>query len=572
VLILGITNNDLAGACLVRDDTVIAAASEERFSRVKDAKVWPRRSIDFVLGEGGVDMGELDHVAYGWCAGFDVDKHLLTYFDRIAEEARRRPEALPHLRKRIADEIANDKEKRAEFDAFVDEHGLRAKVVYIDHHDCHALGAYVCSPFDDALVVTCDGRGDFQSLTVRHISPSGETVLQRETSIDSLGYFYGRITKLLGFKANRHEGKITGLAASGDPDKLRPLMRDMIDLEYDRLRARCGTLYQPSYHGYSPELLELVEQANPADVAAAAQAHVEDMITRLVAKYARQTGATNVCLAGGVFGNVKLNQRVLEADGVRNVYVLPAMGDGGLPLQAAVTTAYRKTGARARVPRMALGPGSDTTTEQLSARLVAYPQLRYVDEFDPIALLLKALENNQVVGVFRGRMEFGPRALGKRSIIYRADDMTMNDWLNKRLHRTEFMPFAPITAEDLAEECYRNWRPDHVTAQFMTITYGCHEGFRQSCPAVVHVDGTARPQIVRRTDDPFLHELLLSWHGRTGQPALVNTSFNKHEEPIVCSIEDALDAVRDEIVDLLLVDDRYLVWKEGAAPSLIAAW
>jgi hypothetical protein len=156
MLVLGITNNDLAGACLVEDDTVLAAVSEERFTRVKDQKVWPRRSIDFVLDHAGRRLVDVDHVAYGWCAGFNLDKHLLLYIDRLTEKATKNPYALPHLRRRIADEIANDKDKRAEFDEFIRCYGLESRAIYIDHHEAHSLGAFVCSPFDDALVLTCD--------------------------------------------------------------------------------------------------------------------------------------------------------------------------------------------------------------------------------------------------------------------------------------------------------------------------------------------------------------------------------------------------------------------------------
>ncbi|MFI0980196.1 carbamoyltransferase [Streptomyces sp. NPDC021093] len=563
MLVLGVTNNDLAGACLVRDGQVIAAASEERFTRIKDHKVWPQQSIDFVLREAGTSLDEVDRVAYGWAAGFDADKHLLLYVDRIAEEARFRPDSLPHLRKRIADELHNDKAKRAEFDEFVDRNGLRSKTVYTDHHESHGLGAFLCSPFDDALVVTCDGRGDFQSLTVTHCTADGEEVLQRETSIDSLGYFYGRITKLLGFKPNRHEGKITGLAAKGDPEKLLPLMQLMIGLEDGAIRARCGDYYQPSYEGYSEELLAEIARHDPSDVAAAAQRHVEDLLTAVVARHIDKVATSNVCLSGGVFANVKLNQRIFEVAGVENLYVLPPMGDGGLPLQAAVVTEYRETGARSRLPSMALGPDSTISEAQLEEILKDYPGIRFQRADQGIQdTLLAALEARQVIGTYRGRMEFGPRALGRRSVIYSTDDPTMNDWLNQRLKRTEFMPFAPLTAEELAADAYVGWKPEHPAPLFMTLTYECTEIFAKTCPAVVHVDNTARPQIVRKQDDSFLHSLLLSWYARSGQAALVNTSFNKHEEPIVGSHRDALDPLRDEIVDLLLIDDVYLVWKE----------
>ncbi|HFH3422386.1 TPA: carbamoyltransferase [Pseudomonas aeruginosa] len=514
MIILGITNNDLAGACLVRDGGIVAAASEERFTRQKDHKAWPSRSIDYVLGEAGIDLADIDRIAYGWNAGFDAGRHLDLYLDRVLEEARERPEGLPHLRKRIADEMANDKAKRDEFDAFVRANGLRGKVEYIDHHECHALGAFVCSPFDEALTLTCDGRGDFQSLTVTHYrADGGEAVLQRETSVDSLGYFYGRITRLLGFKPNRHEGKITGLAAFGDAEKLLPLMNDMIRLENGRLRARCG--------------------------------------------------CANLCLAGGVFGNVKLNQRLREIPGVRDVYVLPCMGDGGLALAAAVAVAYRENGTRFPAPSMALGP--DARSAAQNAELIAsqYPQLAYSRPANLIETLVEALRENQVLGMFKGRMEFGPRALCNRSIVYHPGDASANDWLNQRMERTEFMPFAPVTAVEHAEACYVGWREDQVAADYMTMTYDCHADFRARCPAVVHVDGTARPQIIRPQADPFMHALLHAWHARSGQPALINTSFNRHEEPIVCAPQDALGALEDGMVDLVVLGESLLVWRKG---------
>jgi carbamoyltransferase len=565
MLVLGITNNDTAGACLVEDDRVLAAASEERFTRIKDHKVWPAQSIEFVLRQAGRTLSELDRVAYGWCAGFAVDRHLLLYVDRVAEEAADRPDSVGHLRKRIADEIANDKAKRAEFDEFAAAHNLTSRVVYLDHHEAHALGGFVCSPFDDALVLTCDGRGDFQSLTISYYSADQRRVLLRETSIDSLGYFYGRITKLLGFRPNRHEGKVTGLAAHGDPHRLLPLMREMIDVKDGRLRARCGAYYQPSYQTYSEALLERIAREEPADIAAAAQAHLEELLTGLVADHIARVPTTSLCLAGGVFGNVKLNQRLLETEGVDNVYVVPPMGDGGLPLHAAAGAVFLETGRRPRTPAMALGPAAAHTRPELDDALSAHPELRMVgaDEIDIARLMQAALLGNQVLGVYRGRMEFGPRALGNRSIIYRADDPTLNDWLNKRLKRTEFMPFAPMTAAELADQCYVGWRHDHAAARFMTITYDCTDDFKKRCPAVVHVDNTARPQIVRRHDDPFLHDLLMTWHAGTGQPALVNTSFNKHEEPIVGSLRDALDPLADGVVDVLVVDDRFAVWRPG---------
>ena len=563
MLVLGVTNNDLAGACLVRDDVILAAASEERFSRVKDHKTWPEKSIEFVLKSANCTLADIDHIAYGWSAGLNADKHFLLYFDRIAEEAQNHKEGLPHFRQRIHNEIENDKRSRHEFDEFVARNGLKSKVVYIDHHECHALGAFLCSPFDESLVMTCDGRGDFQSLTVSHYSGGSNKVLLRETTIDSLGYFYGRITKLLGFIPNRHEGKITGLAAHGDPDKLLPLMRKMIDYKDGHIRANCGPYYQPSYEGYSEELLNVIKAEKPEDVAAAAQNHMEILLTQVATDQVKATNVKNVCLAGGVFANVKLNQRILEQSGARNVYVFPPMGDGGLALAAAISVPYRQAGIRPKSSSMFLGPGVGETPENLKLLKTSYPKLRHLKPQDLQGFIIDALENSQVVGLCRGRMEFGPRALCNRTIIYRTDDTTMNDWLNKRFKRTEFMPFAPVTAAELAPQCYNNWKREDVSTRFMTITYDCTPEFRAACPGVVHIDNTARPQIIRAEDDPFMHQLLLSWYDRSKQAALVNTSFNKHEEPIIGGAKDAFDALNDEIVDLVILNDEVVLWKDG---------
>ena len=228
---------------------------------------------------------------------------------------------------------------------------------YIDHHESHANAAFLCSPFDEGITISCDGRGDFQSFTLSKFSHNKFDVLQRETTFDSLGYFYGRITALLGFKPNRHEGKITGLAAHGDPTKLIHKMRKLIDIDQNyRIRAKFEDGYLPSYNNNYQQLKFLFNGDKPEDIAAAAQAHLEHILTTIVQQYVSKEHPQNLCLAGGVFGNVKLNQRLRELDGVKNVYVLPAMGDDGLPLGAAICCLFELTGARLKVPSMKIGP------------------------------------------------------------------------------------------------------------------------------------------------------------------------------------------------------------------------
>lgn len=555
MLVIGIVNNELSGACLIENERILAAAHEERFTRTKNDSIWPTNSIEYVLSSQAKTLDQVDYVAYGWCAGFDAEQHLLLYVDRIAEEEK---EKIPYLKKRIADEIQNDKKKKKEFIDFLKANSLENKAIFIDHHRSHAMGSFVCSPFDNSLVVTCDGRGDFQSLTISLVSNNFCKILHRETSIDSLGYFYGRITKLLGYKPNRHEGKISGLASFGNAKKYLPLMEKMICLKNGSIRASCGDYYQPSYHGYSELLINIIKDANPADVAAAAQQHIENILAQLAQHYINETASKNICLAGGVFSNVRLNQKIRELPGVDNIYVLPCMGDGGLALSAAAVAMFDKNKTRTKIPSMALGPDYNNDEEIISIIKKYYPEIDVSVPIDMQSEIITFLSNNKIIGLFRGRMEFGPRSLCKRSIIYHAHDKEMNNWLNKRLERTEFMPFAPITPENLAHNCYINWKLQDISAHFMTITYDCKEIMKQACPAVVHVDGTARPQVISREGDFFMYELLNKWYQKTGEPSLVNTSFNKREEPIICTPEDGLSSLKDGIIDILCINDRLI--------------
>lgn len=561
MLILGITNNDTAGACLVEGGNILSAVHEERFSRVKADKIWPEKSINYVLSSNGKTLDDIDFIAYGWKAGFNEEHCLNLYVERVIYECFNNSEHVDILKKRVSDELINDKEKRLEFDHFILNQKLTNKVCYIDHHDTHAWGAWLCSPYDDALVVTCDGRGDFISLTIRYIDCGYEMVLQRETTIDSLGYFYGRITHLLGFTPNRHEGKVTGLAAFGNPDNAMGLMKKMINVCHRNLRSNCGDYYQPSYHCYSDKLVNEVKLFSPQDIAAAAQKHLENIMVEMISPYIKKCKSGNLCLAGGLFGNVRLNQVLKEIPGINNVFVLPCMGDEGLPLAAAVTAEWRETGMRCSLKTMALGP--DFSDQEVREMISQQRGIKMVEPDNVHDSVIELLRSDNVIALLRGRMEFGPRALCKRSIIYHAHSKEVNTWLNKKLSRTEFMPFAPVVPENLGDLCFYNWSSRDVSAEFMTITYRCKPIMASRCPAVVHVDNTARPQIVRESSDPFMYALLNTWYEMTGQPCLVNTSFNRHEEPIVNTPLEAISLLREGAVKAVVINDRFIVTKDS---------
>ncbi len=549
--ILGIANDETASACLIQDGKLVAAASEERFTRVKMDNSWPTQSINYCLNFGNTSLEDIDFIAYGWSAGFNAETHLLEYFDRIVYEAQNNPGGLDIFRERIETEIEQDREKRDEFWAFVDEHGLRDKAVSYDHHESHAYSAYSCSPFDEALVVTCDGRGDFMSFSVGEITPDKANFLYRGSSVDSLGFFYGRITGLLGYRPHRHEGKVTGLAAHGDPEKLLPKMREMIYVKDGKVYGQSGDLFRPFYTNYSEPLKELIDENTREDVAAAAQVHLEECITEIVTHYVNQTGAEYVCLSGGVFANVRANQCVMEIPGVKNIFVQPQMGDGGLSVGAAAKVLYDQGINKVEMENVYLGP--EYSDEEIEAALNESDDIVFENVGDPTDKAVEAIENNEVIGWFNGRMEFGPRALCNRSIVYHCKDTTVNDWLNERMDRTEFMPFAPVTLEEVAPDCYKGWKPDHIASRYMTVTYDCHDKMAENCPATVHIDGTARPQVVNESNNPAMHKFLKAYYEKTGGLSLINTSFNRHEEPIVNRPEEAVEALSQGIVDLLVI-------------------
>jgi carbamoyltransferase len=555
MLILGIVNEDVSGACIVKDNKIVSAASEERFSRIKNDSSWPSQSIEYVLKQQNIELSDINYVAYGWSGDFNSKRHLLMFFDRVVEETRNNPDQIDTFRKRVEIEINRDQEVLGHFLDFVSENNLGSKTIYFDHHECHAISAFVCSPFERSLVLTADGRGDYQSFTVSVFNNSKYEVIHRTSSIDSLGFFYARITALLGFKVNRHEGKITGLAAYGDPLKYLPLMEKMISYKDGRIISHTGPYYRPWLHDpvFSDELKRIIKEAKREDIAAAAQRHLENIVVSMTKYYLGKTDLNHVCMAGGVFANVSLNKKIFDIPQVDNVFIQPHMSDGGLALGAAAGAAYQLTGEKVQMNTMYLGP--EFSDEEIAAYLNdnEFTVKKLANNEDKIDSAISAIKNNKVVGWFQDRMEHGPRALCHRSILYHCNDKSVNKWLNDRMQRTEFMPFAPATAVELADKCYKNWEPDHIASYYMTITYDCYEEMIKNCPAAVHIDGTARPQVVSEKSEPTVHKLLLKWYEETGGLSLINTSFNKHEEPIVCSPHDAVQALRENMVDVLII-------------------
>jgi carbamoyltransferase len=567
--VLGIIDSKPSTAAILEDGKILAAVAEERLCRMKMATGMPRRAVEEVLRLTGLSGSEIDRVAVaqrvsvfqpepvGWPGWFDGQQPIRTSrFDRLGSTLAPIVGRFPlawrahHLLKR---QLFRDRLKK--LPRFLKQHyAIGAPASFHDHHYCHATGAYFTSGFQHALVVTLDGGGDGLSGSVY----SGRKgVLERLSTVDSfnsLGNFYSYITAICGFKAERHEGKITGLAAHGEP-RYADLLRGLVGYEEPgKIRYRV-----PMYHQSALRQISrlLPAEFDRADLAASVQLVLEEVGVAFVRHWLRRTGLRDLAVAGGVFANVKLNQRLHELEEVDRFFVHPGMDDGGLAVGSALATVIEQAprGAPDLIGQLAdvsLGPEYDDREVQAAIEEAGHPARREVDIHDAIARLLA---QGHVVARFSGRMEYGPRALGNRSILYASTDPSVNDWLNQRLVRTEFMPFAPATLVEHARHCYHGLDGAEDPARFMTITFDCTPEMRAQSPGVVHLDGTARPQLVDAATAPDLHAILSAYYRRSGIPSIVNTSFNMHEEPIVCTPADALRAFEDGRLDYLAIND-----------------
>ena len=540
--ILGLNFTSDASAAIVVDGRLVAALSEERLNRIKRWYGIPHSAIRAALDIAGLELDDIDVIAtHGTSRGhpdeaaFDDKERAILAADLRADVRERQ---LQQMRIRRDHERMVLARRTPGYVAAVRELGPPVRVVA--HHTAHAAGAFFGSGWEECLVLTADGWGDEASATIWEGRGTHLSRVALTPTIDSLGYFYGSITKSLGFTPHRHEGKVLGLAAHCADPKSYPEIRAMID--YDPRTKRFVThpergLYLPFFD--SPNLGEFVRGYPREDVAAAAQKSLEEVVCACVADFGAR--ARRLAVAGGIFANVKLNQRLRELPNVEEVYVFPNMGDGGLSVGAAWLAHAAMTGQRPdALGRLALGPSAP---EEEIATALAASGLRYRRVADIHERIAALLAEGQVVARFDGRMEFGPRALGHRSILCAATDPSVNDWLNQRLRRSEFMPFAPATLAEDAAARYEGLASGRDAARYMAMTFDCTPTMRAESPAAVHLDGTARPQVVSREDQPDFHAILSAYRRRTGVPTVINTSFNMHEEPIVCSIDDALRAV-----------------------------
>jgi carbamoyltransferase len=551
-----------SAAALVRDGTCEFAVAEERLSREKATGAFPRQAMQACLAHAGLAPADLDLVAH--C--FDYGAHRAAFAD--SEDPFQRDQ-----HREVYDPGLQLRQLETHFPG-VD---WKSRLVAVPHHLAHAASAFYGSGFDQALVLVSDGMGEVDSMTIYAAGRDGLRPLAQVPAFHSLGILYSVFTLYLGFDFNMDEYKVMGLAPYGDRRAYYSQVMDLIRLREDGTYAiplfghNATTVDRETHAGV---LRFLEERFGPArapdgemeqrhkDLAAAVQAVLQTVQLHVLKHFAGRTGLTDLCLAGGVALNCTANGVVRRSRLFKRVFVQPAAGDDGAALGAALYVQHsRAPGTPApRLDAPLWGPSYER--EEIRRVLAARPELTAIgyESFPALAeATAERLERGEILGWFQGRMEFGPRALGNRSILADPRPADMRTRVNMLIKKREgFRPFAPAVIADRASEYFEVDRGDEETFAHMLFVVPVRPAYRAALPAITHVDGTARVQTVTRAVNPRFHELLTAFAARTGLPVLLNTSFNVKGQPIVCTPEEAVDTFQAARLDALVIGD-YLV-------------
>lgn len=548
-----------SAAALFDDYTLIAAIHQERLSRKKTDGGYPSDAIKEVLRIGGITKADVEQLVFSH-GSYPVRWLKFSPLKRLKFAFHRKKGRERH--KSLGSHIFNTKSAQAE-DVWLHEKFLRQEkfplntpIYFANHHHAHALSAFFYNPkWENALLYTADGGGDGVFYSARLFKDKKiECLFGDEPApnhINSLGLAYGYCTKICGFKMNRHEGKLTGLAAFGEAvlaDKIGALFH----IEED---GQISTNFTTSSE-MEKALIDICKDHKREDIAASIQQVLEDYITEAVARLLRKHNVSNLALAGGVFANVRLNACLHALEEVKELFIFPAMGDDGLVVGGALEYLMQRDGQaswlthRQTLKNVYLGASYANTAD---AVFTSDKRIEALTD-NPVETSAKWLSKGHVGAIFSERMEYGPRALGARTILASPANADVNQTINERLNRSEFMPFAPFILESDARNVFEVNDGNHYACRFMTITVQVNKEWRDKIPAVVHVDNTARPQIISRADNPLYADILEAFKQESGLPVLVNTSFNAHEEPIINTPQEALNALLDNRVDFLVTD------------------
>ena len=586
-----------SAAAIVRDGTIVAAAQEERFTRLKHDSAFPALAVSYCLKEAEVALDDIDYVVFYDKPLLSFDRLLETYLAYAPSGFRSFAKAIPVWAK---EKVFQRRLLMKEIDSLRLGRLDPAKMLFCFHHHSHAASAYYPSPFDDAAIVVTDGVGEWATTSIARGTGKRIEILEEVRFPHSLGLLYSAFTYYLGFEVNDGEYKVMGLAPYGEPRFANTIRDHLIDIRDDG-SLRLNTEYFDFCTGLrmtSERFHRLFERPpRPAgrpldrrdmDLAASVQVVVEEAMLGLARRAHRRTGARNLCLAGGVALNCVANGRILREGPFERVWIQPAAGDAGGAVGAALAVSWDMGSAPRRPNEIDgmngafLGPAFDEARIESDLRRLG-ARFRRLTDGELSAYTADKLASGRVVGWFQGRMEFGPRALGNRSILGDPRSPSMQRLINMKIkYRESFRPFAPaVRAEDVADFfALKDESPymllvapvRHPHSEATPADPDRSRGFERlqtiggAIPAVTHVDGSARIQTVDPVRNRRFHDLLTAFKERTGIPVLVNTSFNVRDEPIVCTPEDAYRCFMGSEMDMLAVGN-FLLEKELQWPG-----
>lgn len=561
--VLGIRIGHDSAAALVQDGTIVADVAEERFTRLKNDGSFPINAIEYCLGAAGITSEQLDCVAFP-STKFPVLAEV--FFDLPQKEVERIKEKSTSWRTRVRRLLGHGKQKRTILPLYQKPLRLspKCRIHLCQHHLAHAASAFFTSGLnkEPTLIVTMDGIGDGTSVALWRGEGKRIIPLASYGGTGSLGWFYGNATEGLGWRHGSDEWKTMGLSPFGTPQPglfkgFYPEYRDgeLVQEHAFGEFSRWNDHGANHYHGVdSMELSRKVISVGREDYAAEAQRVVEEQAMNIVVPWLKREQTRHLCCAGGFFLNVKLNQRLWYSGLLDTQWIYPNPGDAGLPVGAALHAFYEEnpTKEHSRLADLYLGPAftNDEIEQILDDRGLAYRRVP-----DPVIETAAYLEKNLVIGWFQGRMESGPRALGNRSILMSPMRAENKDIVNAKIkYRESFRPFCPSMLYEKSYEYLINPRDEF----FMVSSFDVNPEIAHMMPAVVHVDGTARPQMVHKDVNPLYHRLIEQFGQLTGVYAVMNTSFNIKGEPIVCTPREAIRCFFDTGMDVLVLGNCIL--------------
>jgi carbamoyltransferase len=576
-----------SAAALLRDGEIIAAAQEERFTRHKNDARFPAHAVAYCLSEAGIGLDQLDTVVF-------FEKPLRKFRRILRTFAEHAPHGAPSFtratREWLGWKLTSDRQIRAELGALAGTKSWRGELLFSEHHLSHAASAFYPSPFEHAAVLTVDAVGEDATLSVAVGNGSKLEIVKQLEYPDSLGMLYSAFTYFTGFSVNSDEYKVMGLAPYGEPRYADIIREHLVEISEDGCflinqdyfdyavgQRMTGDRFDELFDGPARRPEDPLTRRE-MDLAASVQAVTSDIMHRLARSTRRETGLTNLCLAGGVALNCVINGEILSEDIFENIWIQPAAGDAGGALGAALAAHHlhfeqpRAAGAGDKMKSSLLGPGYSEEDIRSALQSAGAVFAAMTDE-RLYSKTVEALADGKVIGWFQGRMEFGPRALGARSILADPRAVDMQSTLNLKIKfRESFRPFAPI----VKREAVSDWFDLDTDSPYMlivapvaakrlrTVEASGLEGLellqavRSEIPSVTHVDGSARVQTVTKDNNARLYSLLDRFEAATGCPVLINTSFNVAEEPIVCSPADAFRCFMATDMDVLVIGNCFL--------------